>query len=121
MNSQEAIINLIKRKKYTEAEEIFTQNPIFDYSSKCPLIKYESFEFHDTKKKNPIFLRVLLNYISLINLLSDQQLFPIQEILIKFCAKFTYEKISEEQYNKDLKETYLKIVIYVIQLILKST
>ena len=96
MNSQETIINLIKEKKYTEAEEIFTQNPIFDYSSKCPLIKYESFEFHDTKKKNPIFLRVLLNYISLINLLSDQQLFPIQEILIKFCAKFTYEKISEE-------------------------
>ena len=96
MNSQTEIINFIRQEKYNEAEETFMRTPIFDYSQKNPLIKYESFEFYETKKKNPIFLRVLLNYISLINLLYDQQLFPIQEILIKFCAKFTYEEKSKE-------------------------
>lgn len=96
MNSVEQVANFIKEKKYNEAAEIFTTSPIFDYSSKSPLIKYKSFEFYDTQKKNPIFLRVLINYISLINLMADQNLLPIQEILTKFCAKFTYEKKSEE-------------------------
>ena len=94
MTAQENIINYIKEKNYNDAEEIFKQNPIFDYSSKSPLLKYEFFEFYDLKKKNPIFLRVLLNYISLINLLFDQNLFPIQEYLMKFCAKLTYEEKS---------------------------
>ena len=96
MNSQAKVINFIREEEYKEAEETFIHNPVFDYISKNPLIKYESFEFYYTKKKNPIFLRVLLNYISLINLLNDEKLSPIQEILIKFCAKFTYENKDNE-------------------------
>ena len=96
MDTQEDVIKYIKEEKYQKAKEAFMQNPIFDYCSKSPLIKYESFEFSNTKKKNPIFLRVLLNYISLINLISDEKLFPINEILIKFCAKFTYQQKSKE-------------------------
>ena len=96
MNSQAKVINFIRAEEYKEAEETFINNPIFDYISKNPLIKYESFEFYYKKKKNPIFLRVLLNYISLINLLNDEQKSPIQDILIKFCAKFTYENKDNE-------------------------
>ena len=96
MTAQENVINYLNKKKYKDAEEIFRQNPIFDYSSKSPLIKYEYFEFYNLEKKNPIFLRVLLNYISLINLLFDNNLSPIQENLINFCAKITYEKKGSE-------------------------
>ena len=96
MNSQAKVANFIKEKKYNEAAEIFAKSPIFDYSSQNDLIKFESFEFFNKENKNPIFLRVLLNYISLINLIADQNLFPIQDILMKFCAKFTYEKLSED-------------------------
>ena len=96
MTAQENVINYLNKKNYKDAEEIFRQNPIFDYSSKSPLIKYEYFEFYNLEKKNPIFLRVLLNYISLINLLFDHNLSPIQENLINFCAKITYEKKGSE-------------------------
>lgn len=55
MNSQTEIINFIRQEKYNEAEETFMRTPIFDYSQKNPLIKYESFEFYETKKKIQFF------------------------------------------------------------------
>ena len=55
MTAQENIINYIKEKNYDDAAEIFKQNPIFDYSSKSPLLKYEFFEFYDLKKKIRFF------------------------------------------------------------------
>ena len=88
MDPQEKIMNLVLEKKVDEAVNVFKQTPIFDYTSKKPLIKYEYFEFSKAKKKNAIFLRILLNYISLINLLNDLNIEDFQGILLKFCAKF---------------------------------
>ena len=94
MTTEEKIIRFLKDKKYSEAVETFRQTPIFNYYSKDSLIKYEYFEFSKTKKKNPIFLRILLNYISLINLVNDQALEKFHEILSIFGCKFAYETLD---------------------------
>ena len=99
MNSQEKIIQLLLQKKEDEAVDVFKQTPIFDYSSKQPLIKYEHFEFSKTQDKNPIFLRILINYISLINLVNDQKIENFQDILLKFCAKLCYLKQSNGSFK----------------------
>lgn len=65
------------------------------------MLKLDFFEFSLTKNKNPVFLRVLLNYISLVNILNDQDITPkeFHDILLYFCAKFSY-KVDENGYLK---------------------
>ena len=68
------IIDLIQEKKYAEAAEVFNRTPILNEQSEKPVLKIDFFEYSITKNKNPIFLRVLINYISLINILLEQDL-----------------------------------------------
>ena len=94
MISEEKIINFLKDEKYPDAVETFRQAPIFNYYPKDPLIKYEFFEFSKMKEKNPVFLRILLNYISLINLVNNLVQDKFHEILFNFGCKFTYETLD---------------------------
>ena len=113
MNSQENIIDLLLQKKNDEAVDAFKKTPIFDYTSKSPLIKYENFEFSQTKNKNPIFLRILLNYISLINLVIEQNIENFQDTLLKFGAMFSYQK-KENGYYKLILMAKSSIEVYNI-------
>ena len=113
MNKQENIIDLLLQKKNDEAVDAFKKTPIFDYTSKSPLIKYEHFEFSTTQNKNPIFLRILLNYISLINLVIDQNIENFQDILLEFGAKFSYLK-KENGYYKMILMAKSSIEVYNI-------
>ena len=113
MNSQENIIDLLLQKKNDEAVDAFKKTPIFDYTSKSPLIKYEHFEFYKTKNKNPIFLRILLNYISLINLVIEQNIENFQDTLLKFGAMFSYQK-KENGYYKLILMAKSSIEVYNI-------
>ena len=113
MNSQENIIDLLLQKKNDEAVDAFKKTPIFDYTSKSPLIKYEHFEFYKTKNKNPIFLRILLNYISLINLVIEQNIENFQDILLKFGAMLSYQK-KENGYYKLILMAKSSIEVYNI-------
>ena len=104
MEKQEKLICLIKQKKYKEAFEIYEEIPILDLQSKNPLLTFDYFEFCRSPKKNPVFLRVLLNYISLINLLYDNIGIPLDfhNVLYNFCGKFCYEtkEINKEIYTQ---------------------
>ena len=104
MTTEEKILNFLKDKKYSEAAETFRYTPIFNYYSKEPLIKYEFFEFSKKTRKNPIFLRILLNYISLINLLDNLHLEKFLEILLTFGCKITYE---------NLDNNFIKLILMV--------
>ena len=113
MNSQENIIDLLLQKKNDEAVDAFKKTPIFDYTSKSPLIKYGRFEFYKTKNGNPIFLRILLNYISLINLVIEQNIENFQDILLKFGAMLSYQK-KENGYYKLILMAKSSIEVYNI-------
>ena len=93
MESQKKIMCFIDEGNYKDAAEIFLHTPKFIFDSKNPLLKYQYFEFSGIKNKNPVFLRILLNYISLVNYLYDKglSLKEFHEILLAFCAKFTYD------------------------------
>ena len=93
MEEQDKMINLIHEKKYTDAAEIFRKTPILNYQTENEIFNLDVFEYSKTKKKNPVFLRVLLNYISLINILLDQKISmsEFHQCLLYFCAKFSYE------------------------------
>lgn len=88
------ISKLIEEKRYSEAAEIFKATPLLDYETNNPIFSLDSFEFSSTQNKNPIFLRVLLNYIALINIILDIVMEPkkFHTILSYFQAKFTYEE-----------------------------
>ena len=88
------ISKLIEEKWYSEAAEIFKATPLLDYETNNPIFSLDSFEFSSTQNKNPIFLRVLLNYIALINIILDIVMEPkkFHTILSYFQAKFTYEE-----------------------------
>jgi hypothetical protein len=96
MDYQKKIIDFLKKEEYSEAEQIFIETPVFNYITKSPLFKYNYFEFSKTQGKNPVFLRILLNYISLINIINDEELPGFHDILLSFHAKFTYEKLNNE-------------------------
>ena len=98
------LIELIQEKNYLDAAEIFNKTPILNEQCEKPVLKLEHFEFSLTKNKNPIFFRVLLNYISIINILLGQNLSQVEfhEALLNFCAKFTYEKT---------KDGFLKLIL----------
>ena len=103
MEEQDKMINLIHEKKYTEAAEIFRKTPILNYQTEKEIFNLDAFEYSKTKKKNPVFLRVLLNYISLINILLDQEISmsEFHKGLLYFCAKFSYE----------VQNGYIKLVL----------
>ena len=94
MEVNKTLIDLIEEKKFSEAAETFNKTPILDYETKNPIIKLNMFEYSLTLNKNPVFLRVLLNYISLINILFDQEskVEEFHQILFQFNAKFTFEE-----------------------------
>ena len=96
------IIEALQKKQYSVAVNIFQQTPNFNYETETPLLKFEYFEFSHKINKNPIFIRVLLNYISLINILSDLEIPEFHTILYKFHAKFSYDIVETDkvQYNK---------------------
>jgi len=104
MEADKTVIDLIKEKKYSEAAETFNKTPILDYETENPIITLNLFEYSSTAKKNPVFFRVLLNYISLINILLDQDIEAkdFHQILFQFNAKFTYE---------DLGKGFIKIIL----------
>jgi len=104
MEAHETIIDLLKEKKIPEATQIFNKTPILDYETSNLIFTLDMFEFSSTKKKNPVFFRVLLNYISLINIILDQDIKPMEfhQILFHFNAKFTYE---------DLKDRFVKLIL----------
>ena len=94
MERQGKIFTLIGQKKYDEAFRIYEETPIFQLKTEKPLLLYKYFEFSKVHNKNPVFLRVLLNYISLINILFDyleDEPFNFHNALFKFCAKFCFE------------------------------
>jgi hypothetical protein len=97
MEKQDEMINLIHEKKYTDAAEIFRKTPILNYQTEKEIFNLDVFEYSKTKKKNPVFFRVLLNYISLINILLDQDIEAkdFHQILFQFNAKFTYEELGK--------------------------
>ena len=97
------MIDLIKEKKYGDAAEIFEKTPILNYQSEKPIFELDVFEFSLKENKNPVFLRVLINYISLLNILLDQNLTPTEfhKALSYFSAKFSYE----------MNEGYLKLIL----------
>ena len=97
MEADKTVIDLIKEKKYSEAAETFNKTPILDYETENPIITLNLFEYSSTAKKNPVFFRVLLNYISLINILLDQDIEAkdFHQILFQFNAKFTYEELGK--------------------------
>lgn len=103
MEEQDKMINLIHEKKYTDAAEIFRKTPILNYQTENEIFNLDVFEYSKTKKKNPVFLRVLLNYISLINILLDQEISmsEFHQGLLYFCAKFSYE----------IQNGYIKLVL----------
>jgi hypothetical protein len=103
MEEQDKMINLIHEKKYTDAAEIFRKTPILNYQTEKEIFNLDVFEYSMTKKKNPVFLRVLLNYISLINILLDQKISmsEFHQGLLYFCAKFSYE----------IQNGYIKLVL----------
>ena len=103
MEEQDEMINLIHEKKYTDAAEIFRKTPILNYQTENEIFNLDVFEYSMTKKKNPVFLRVLLNYISLINILLDQKISmsEFHQGLLYFCAKFSYE----------IQNGYIKLVL----------
>lgn len=106
MEKQQKIISLIDQKEYDKAFEIFEETPIFQIETEKPLLHYNYFEFSQLPKKNPVFLRVLLNYISLINVLFDylkDDPLDFHTTLFKFCAKFCYE----------IKDSYAQYVLMV--------
>lgn len=107
MEKQKKLICLIEQKKYDEAFEIYEEIPILDLQSKSPLLTCNCFEFYRSPQKNPVFLRVLLNYISLINLLYDNIGIPLDfhNVLYNFCAKFCYEK------KETNKENYTQFIL----------
>lgn len=107
------IIDLIQEKKYAEAAEVFNRTPILNEQSEKPVLKVDFFEYSITKNKNPIFLRVLINYISLINILLEQNLSQneFHETLLYFCAKFTYEK-TEDGFLKLILMARTSIEVY---------
>ena len=86
------IIEALNNEKYEDAAQIFFQTPNFNYETSNPIFKLNYFEFSNTKDKNPVFYRLLLNYISLINLIYDKKIQNFHEIVSKFCSKFTYEE-----------------------------
>ena len=97
MNSQEKIMNLIGEEKYEDAAGIYMQTPKFIYKTKNPLLSYRFFEFSETANKNPVLVRILLNYICLVNFIFDKglSLTKFHETLFLFGAKFTYELKGE--------------------------
>ena len=96
-NTMMNMITKIKENKYSEAAEIFQKTPILNYETENSIFKLNLFEFYSTLNKNPVFLRVLLNYISLINILLEQNIpaMEFHKILLYFSAKFSYEKLEE--------------------------
>lgn len=116
MQKPEKLISLIEQKKYSEAFEIYEDIPRLDLKSENPLLGFDFFEFSSTPKKNPVFLRALLNYISLINLLYDNIKNPLDfhKALFNFCAKFGYEtkEIEKENYTQFVLMVKTNISIY---------
>ena len=100
MENIKKIINALQTEEYSDAVQIFQQTPNLNYETKTPLFKFEYFEFSKKTNKNPVFVRVLLNYISLINIINDLNVQQFHKILFKFHAKFSYEIIEEDKYIK---------------------
>ena len=107
------LISLIQQRKYSDAAKTFNETPILNEQCDKPLFKLDNFEFSLTKNKNPVFLRVLLNYISLINILLEQNLPQVEfhETLLYFCAKFSYEK-TKDGFLKLILMTKTSIEVY---------
>ena len=116
MHKQEKLISLKEQKKYNEAYEIYEDIPILDLKIENKLIGFNFFEFSRCPNKNPIFLRVLLNYVSLINLLYDNIKNPLafHNALYNFYAKFGYEtiEINNENYTQFVLMVKTNICIY---------
>jgi len=100
----EQMIELLEKENIIDAARIFQETPLFNYHTESPLLKLAYFEYSDQSKKNPVFLRILLNYISLINCLFEKKPLRLHEILFKFNAKFTYEELDNQ---------YIKLILLV--------
>ena len=93
------IIEALQKEEYSDAVKIFQETPNLNYETETPLFKFEYFEFSKQTNKNPVFIRVLLNYISLINILKDLNVPQFHKILFKFHAKFSYD-IEKDNFIK---------------------
>lgn len=98
MEKEKTITDFINERNYDKAADLFNQAPVYNYNCNNPLFNYKYFEFASTPNKNPIFLRILLSYISLINAIYsvvNNDAIEFHEALLKFNAKFSYIKINE--------------------------
>ena len=113
MEENKSLSELIKEKKYAEAVEIFDKTPILDYKTENPKFTFKMFEYSLLEKKNAVFLRVLLNYISLINIIYTHAINPeeFHQILFYFSSKFTCEEL-ENGYHKIVLMAKSTIDIY---------
>lgn len=113
MEENKSLCKLIKEKQYAEAVEIFDKTPILDYKTENPKFKFKMFEYSLVEIKNLVFLRVLLNYISLLNIINTHATNPeeFHQILFYFSAKFTYEEL-ENGYHKIILMAKSTIDIY---------
>ena len=92
----EQMIKSLEKENILKAVRIFEEEPILNYRTESPVFRLNYFEFSNKTNKNPVFLRILLNYISLINVLYDKKFLKFHEILLKFHAKFTYEELENQ-------------------------
>lgn len=90
------MIKSLEKENILDAVRIFEEEPILNYQTESPVFRLNYFEFSNKTNKNPVFLRILLNYISLINVLYDKKFLKFHEILLKFHAKFTYEELENQ-------------------------